>query len=73
MTTYRRSANKTLKENKMKINEINLLTNKEFSVKIKTFQSNCEKANVEPTKRQASKWRNKKGLAFQAKGVQANA
>jgi hypothetical protein len=57
----------------MRINEINLLTNKEFSVKIKTFQANCEKASVKPTRRQASKWRNKKGQAFKAKGVQANA
>ena len=49
------------------------MSNKEFSVKIKVFQANCEKCNVKPTKRQASKWRNKKGQAYQAKGVQANA
>jgi len=57
----------------MKINELLSMSNKEFSIKIKTFNQHCEKCNVKPTKRQASKWRNKKGQAFKAKGVQANA
>lgn len=39
-------------------------TNKEMSKANPRFHNACEKAGVEPTKRQASKWRNGKGLAF---------
>lgn len=51
----------------MKINELLAMSNKEFSVKIKVFQTSCEKAKIKPTKRQASKWRRKTGKAFQAR------
>lgn len=43
------------------------VTNRQFSKTDKNFLSACEKAGVEPTARQASKYRNKKGLAY--KGV----
>lgn len=33
-------------------------------LKNETFQKACEKAEVEPSKRQASKFKNKKGLAY---------
>lgn len=39
------------------------LTNRQFS-ETKGFQEICEKAGVEPTMRQAMKFRNGKGLAF---------
>jgi len=39
------------------------VTNKEFSKK-GDFKAACEEAGVEPTKRQASKFRMKKGLAW---------
>lgn len=51
----------------MKINDIINLTNHEFSIKIKVFNNLCEKASVKPSKRQASKYRNRRGKAFQAK------
>jgi len=40
------------------------MTNKEFFVKDQAFIAACEKAGINPTKRQASKWRNHKGLAW---------
>jgi len=51
----------------MKINDIMNLNHKDFALKIKTFKASCEKAGIEPTKRQASKYRNKKGKAYMAK------
>lgn len=42
------------------------MTNKEFAGEIKAFGEGCRKSNIPPTKRQASKWRNKRGLAFKA-------
>ncbi len=39
------------------------MTNKEF-LKDKAFLECCKKANIEPSKRQASKFRNKKGIAY---------
>ena len=39
-------------------------TNKEFAAKNEDFIQRCEKAKVEPTKRQASKFRMGKGSAF---------
>lgn len=39
------------------------MTNKEFSQTIE-FKNACEKAKVEPTTRQASKYRMKKGKAY---------
>jgi len=39
-------------------------TNKEFASKNEEFQKACEKVNIKPTTRQASKWRMKKGLAW---------
>lgn len=41
-----------------------LMNNTEFAKKIRRFRDACSKANVQPTKRQASKWRNKKGIAY---------
>ena len=31
------------------------------------FQQACESVGIEPTKRQASKWNNKKGLAYKGR------
>ena len=38
-------------------------SNEKFAKENMEFQSACDKAGVKPTRRQASKWRNKKGLA----------
>lgn len=43
------------------------LTNKKFSETIYEFIKACEEAEIKPTIRQASKWRNKKGLAWKRK------
>lgn len=40
------------------------LTNKEFASQDSKFQNACQKAGVEATPRQASKYRNKKGKAY---------
>lgn len=40
------------------------LTNREFAVTIKAMRDGCERAGIPATKRQASKWRNKRGIAF---------
>jgi hypothetical protein len=40
------------------------MTNKAFARDDKAFQMCCEKAKVEPTARQASKFRNHKGAAY---------
>jgi hypothetical protein len=40
------------------------VVNKEFAQKDQAFINACEKAGIKPTKRQASKYRNKKGIAF---------
>lgn len=42
------------------------VTNKKFVEVDKVFISACERAGIKPTSRQASKWRNKKGLAFKS-------
>ena len=42
------------------------ITNKEFTSN-RTFIKACENVGLEPTLRQASKYRNKKGLAFKFK------
>lgn len=39
------------------------MTNREFT-EHEAFRKACIRARVEPTRRQASKFRNKKGLAF---------
>ena len=41
--------------------------NAEFALKDEKFRKACEKAGIEPTLRQASRWRNKKGLAWKNK------
>ena len=41
------------------------MTNREMT-KMDWFRKHCENANVKPTKRQASKYRNGKGRAFKA-------
>lgn len=40
------------------------ITNKEFSKKDEFFKKCCEAVDTKPTIRQASKFRNKKGLAY---------
>ncbi len=40
------------------------LTNKQFSQEDSKFLIACGQNNIEPTTRQASKWRNKKGSAY---------
>lgn len=42
------------------------MTNREFS-KTEEFIKCCKKAGIEPTKRQASKFKNKKGTAYNFK------
>jgi hypothetical protein len=41
-----------------------MATSREFAQTSPVFIRACEIAGVEPTKRQASKWHNKKGRAF---------
>lgn len=43
------------------------LTNLKFSKSDVVFQKACELAGIHPTLRQASKWRNKKGLSYRFK------
>jgi hypothetical protein len=40
------------------------MTNKDFAEKDKKFKEACEVVKLPPTRRQASKWRNGKGLAY---------
>ena len=40
------------------------MTNREFAKQDQTFKMCCEKAGVDPTVRQASKFRAKKGAAY---------
>jgi hypothetical protein len=40
------------------------LTNTQFAKTCQSFIAACQRAGVEPTTRQASKFRNKKGSAF---------
>ena len=40
------------------------VTNKSFANHGEIFRTACEFAGLSPTAKQASKWRNKKGLAF---------
>ena len=44
-------------------------TNRDFALHNKVFLRSCEKAHVRPTKRQASKFRRKQGLAYQHREV----
>ncbi len=43
------------------------VTNRMFARDNEKFKAACDKAGVEPTGRQASKYRNKKGRAYKAK------
>ena len=49
--------------------KVDVITNKHFALKNEWFRAACVKAGVEPTTRQASKWRLKKGKAYAFKGV----
>ena len=40
------------------------LSNSEFASTDSRFKDACRAVNLEPSKRQASKWRMKKGLAY---------
>jgi len=42
------------------------ITNKKFVEVDKAFIAACERAGTKPTARQASKYRNKKGIAFKS-------
>jgi hypothetical protein len=44
------------------------MTNKEYSEKVPVFKMACTLAEVKPTIRQASKYRNQKGSAFPFRG-----
>jgi len=44
------------------------MSNREYAEKMEVFREACEGAKVEPTIRQASKWRNRKGKAYQYHG-----
>ena len=46
--------------------EEDAMTNKEFAVQDKKFRKACESVGLEPSVRQASKWRSKTGLAYQS-------
>jgi hypothetical protein len=48
----------------MNIKTILSMSNKEFASQVKRFNAACVKAGIIPTKRQAAKWRNRKGVAF---------
>ena len=39
-------------------------TNEKFYKEDQQFIKACEEIGIKPTRRQASKWRNKKGLAY---------
>lgn len=47
------------------------ITNVKFSKMDETFKVSCERAGIEPTRRQASKFRNKKGLAYKFRNEKA--
>ena len=42
------------------------MTNKKFAEKSEEFRAACKLAGLNPTSRQASKYRNQKGLAYKA-------
>ena len=44
------------------------MTNKEFAAQDQKFRVACEVAGIGPSSRQASKYRNNQGLAYQSKG-----
>jgi len=48
-------------------NTMNRVTNKVFAATDKTFLKICEMLNIKPTKRQTSKFRMGRGLAFRGK------
>ena len=48
------------------------LNNTQFAAEDHLFRQACNLAGIQPTKRQASKWRNKKGTAYQFKSKAAN-
>lgn len=41
-------------------------TNQEFADSDSSFISTCNRSDIKPTKRQASKWRMKKGSAYKS-------
>lgn len=47
------------------------ITNGRFASTDGQFQMACARAGVKPTKRQASKWRNKRGRAWHARHAAA--
>jgi hypothetical protein len=47
-----------------KTKKVNKVSNKKFAEENKPFNEACEGAGCEPTTRQASKFRNKKGIAY---------
>jgi len=51
---------------------VNGVTNREFAKDDVSFNTCCERAGLEPTKRQASKWRRGKGKAYSFLSAGAN-
>jgi len=43
------------------------MTNQEFSIKDESFINACRVVEIKPSRRQASKWRMKVGLAYKTK------
>ena len=40
------------------------MTNKEFAAKNEEFRAACKRVGIDPTSRQAARWKNRKGLAW---------
>lgn len=47
--------------------KVKRITNKKFSEENEHFKNACKEAGIEPTVRQASKWRMGKGIAIRFK------
>lgn len=41
------------------------MNNREYAASDREFQEACKKAGISPTQRQASRWRNRQGKAYQ--------
>lgn len=44
------------------------MTNRKFAEQNKEFIAACRRVEIQPTKRQASKFRNRRGLAYKHRG-----
>jgi hypothetical protein len=50
--------------------KVDVVTNKKFAEQDEIFKKACDVAGIKPTKRQASKFRLGKGLAFESRNKQ---